>query len=119
MREIRIGRISSLNYDTGTADVYFEDEEGSVKNALPFFSDEYCMPSVNDKVLVVFQSNSAGAEQGYIVGRPFCRENMPECTGKNVYFKRFAPNAFLSYDPRTDTLIIHAGRVVLEETELR
>lgn len=114
MNEIRIGMVSSVNYKQGTVDVVFQDKDFTVMVDLPLFSDEYQMPSVNDLVTVIFQTNSDKSAQGYVVGKPYSSDNMPEQSGKGVYFKRFGSNAYMQYDPENDTLYIHAGRVVVE-----
>ncbi len=110
---IRIGKISTIHYEAGTADVYFDDEEESVKTALPFLAHEYNMPSVNDTVVCIFQSNSGSNEQGYILGPVYSQANQPEYFGKGVYFKRLSDTSYIKYDPATDTLDIHASKVVI------
>lgn len=114
MNEIRIGMVSSVNYKRGTVDVVFQDKDSSVLLDLPLFSAEYQMPSVNDLVTVIFQTNSDKSAKGYVVGKPYSSDNMPEQSGKGVYFKRFGRNAYMKYDPESDTLYIHAGRVVVD-----
>ena len=114
MNEIRIGRVSSVNYKQGTVDVVFQDKDFKVMVDLPLFSSEYQMPSVNDLVTVIFQIDSNHSAQGYIVGKPYSSDNLPEHTGKGVYFKRFGRNAYMKYDSESDTLHIHAGKVVID-----
>lgn len=110
MKEIRIGKVSSIHYKDGTADIAFED--GEVKNDLPFFSAEYKMPVVGDVVVVIFQSNtSKGREQGYILGTVYSANNKPEKHGKGIFFKRFSESAYIMYDPDSDTLEIRANHV--------
>lgn len=113
MKEIKIGKVSSVDYQRGEVDVIFEDEESSVKVGLPLFSSEYQMPAVNDRVTVIFQNNSQEAARGYVIGKPYSRDNMPEEYGKGVYFKRLGKNAYVKYDPSSDTLYLCAGKVVL------
>jgi len=108
---IRVGRVSSVNYEAGTVDVILRDEEDSVRQGLPVFSSEYHMPGINDMVVVIFQSNSGSREQGYVVGTPFSEAKKPEVSGKGVYFKRFSDSAFIRYDPGEDELTIAAGKV--------
>lgn len=112
MDGIKIGRISSIDYGSGTADVVFEDEDNQIIPAASFLSGEYLMPSVGDKVLVLFQT---GGKNGCIVGRPFHSGNLPEKQGRGVYFKRFSPTAYIWYDPDEDVLTLAAGRVALVE----
>lgn len=114
MNEIRIGMVSSVNYRQGTVDVVFNDKDSSVAVDLPLFSNEYQMPSVNDLVTVIFQTNSNKTAQGYIVGKPYSGDNLPEQFGKGVYYKRFGRNAYIKYDPNSDTLYLHAGRIVVD-----
>lgn len=114
MNEIQIGMVSSVNYKQGTVDVVFQDKDSTVMVDLPLFSNEYQMPSVNDLVTVIFQIDSNNSAKGYVVGKPYSSDNMPEQSGKGVYFKRFGRNAYMKYDPASDTLYIHAGRVVVD-----
>lgn len=114
---IRIGKVSSVNYHEGTVDVIFADEEDCVKRGIPVFSEEYRMPGINDTVVMVFQSNSGSREQGYVVGTPFSKKNMPEVSGAGVFFKRFSDTAYMQYDPESDTLTIHAGKVKIRNLE--
>lgn len=108
---IRVGRVSSVNYEAGTVDVILRDEEDSVRHGLPVFSAEYQMPGINDMVVVIFQSNSGSRDQGYVVGTPFSEANRPKISGKGVYFKKLSPTAYIQYDPREDELTIAAGKV--------
>lgn len=117
MKDIRIGKVSAVHYDTGMVDVLFEDEEDLVRRNLPLFSAEYLMPSVNDLVTVIFQSNSGTAEQGYVIGVPYTDHNRPVRAGRGVYYKRFSDTAYLYYDPDSDTLEISAGKVVIKNME--
>ena len=108
---IRVGRVSSVNYEAGTVDVILRDEEDSVRHGLPVFSLEYHMPGINDMVVVIFQSNSGSREQGYVVGTPFSEANKPEISGKGVYFKRFSDSAFIRYDPEEPRRSVHSVSV--------
>ena len=111
---IRIGKISSIDYTNGCADVYFDDEESVVKTALPFSSSEYLLPTVGESVVVAFQTKG---NQGYILGSFFSASNKPEHAGKGSYFKRFSEKAYIHYDAETETLKIAAPRIIIRETE--
>lgn len=117
MNGIRLGKISSIDYKAGMADVAFEDEEEATHPSFPFFSSEYQMPTVGDVVVVIFQSNSGGREQGYILGKPYGVGNVPEVSGKGKYFKRLSDTAYIKYDADTDTLTLSAGKVIVENLE--
>lgn len=115
MNEIRIGLVSAVSYKTGSVDVIFPDEEDTVYQDCSMLSGEYQMPKVNDLVAVVFQTNSAGADQGFVIGVPYSSENLPEKYGKNVYFNKLSEKAYIHYDPDTETLHLHAPHVVIDE----
>lgn len=125
----RIGRISSINYEKGTADVYFEYYEKELKANLPFLSLEYNMPNVNDLVLVSFQKYNS-REQGYIIGKYYSEENQPEAgLREGDFFKRLSEHSFVKvmkegdvliqlsetagirYDAESDILYLSAGKV--------
>lgn len=110
---VRIGKISTLNYERGCADVYFEDEENCVKTDIPFFSSEYKMPNVGEVVVVIFQS-SGNKSQGFILGPIFNSMNRPAFSGKGNYYKKFSDTAFIKYDSENDTLELSAGKVIIK-----
>lgn len=104
---IRVGEISSVNYKRGCADVRFDDDD--VKTDLPFFSNEYQMPDLNDLVVVIFQTYR-NKEQGFIIGPVFNESHMPKCPGKGNFFKQISEKSFVRYDAKTDTLEVNAGK---------
>lgn len=110
---IRVGRISSIDYKSGCADVCFKGEEDVIYSDLPFLAFEYKMPKVNDLVLVVAQKY-AQKKSGFILGPYFNDENKPEVDGKDYFFKRFSDTAYIKYDADKDELEITAGKVVIK-----
>lgn len=110
---IRVGRISSIDYKSGCADVCFKGEEDVIYSDLPFLAFEYKMPRVNDLVLVVAQKY-AQKKSGFILGPYFNDENKPEVDGKDYFFKRFSDTAYIKYDADKDELEITAGKVVIK-----
>ena len=120
---IRVGRISSIDYETGCADVCFKGEEDVIYTDLPFLAFEYKMPKVNDLVLVVAQKY-AQKKSGFIIGPYFNDENKPEVSGKDYFFKRFSDTAYIKYDAKKDEIEIIAGKVgmknlVVENIEVK
>lgn len=107
--QIKNGRVSSVDYARGCANVIFDDEEGLIKTDVPFLAHEYKMPSINDHVLVILDQEG----QGYIIGSVFSNGNIPEVSGKGVYFKRLSDKSYIRYDPKTDTLELNAGKVII------
>ena len=51
--QVMIGRVSSIDYKRGCADVVFPDADDEVKTELPFFSSEYKMPEINEIVVAI------------------------------------------------------------------
>ena len=85
MDTIRIGRISAINYTDGTARIVYTDRDNAVTPELPLLSAEYCMPKVDDLVLVLHLPT--GAEAGVILGRFWCDGNRPRESGPGLYRK--------------------------------
>lgn len=115
MDEIRMGKISSINYTDGTARVTYADRNGSVTREIPFLSFEYNMPAIGDMVLVVHLSN--GAEAGVILGRAWSDKNKPPEGDDGLYRKdlcKTAGKAMVRYDDKTGVLRIKAPTIILE-----
>lgn len=64
----RIGTVSSVDAETGMVSVVFEDRDGEVTELLPYatFNEEYKLPQLGAKVVVIHLSN--GGEMGIILG---------------------------------------------------
>lgn len=60
---LRVGKISSINYKSGTARITYEDKGGSTTAEMPFLvlAWQYWMPRVGDQVLVAHLSNGTSA----------------------------------------------------------
>lgn len=84
MSEIRIGRISSVNYAKGTARVVYSDKNNATTPMLPILSYEYNMPEIDDLVLVLNTSNGKG--EAVIIGS-FWGQKLPDESGKGLYKK--------------------------------
>lgn len=91
MEGLRVGRISSINYEAGTARVLYMDKDEAVTRELPLLSFEYCMPEVDDMVLVCHLPN--GATAGVILGRFWSMKNMPPESGQGLYRKDMSKEA--------------------------
>ena len=55
--EIRVGKVSSIDYPSGMVRVTYPDMDDDVTRLIPLFSSEYAMPPVG--ALVAGQSSSA------------------------------------------------------------
>lgn len=102
---IRIGKVSSVNYQKGTARVYFPDDDGIVSYDLPVLhrnalkNKDYNMPDIDERVLCLFLSS--GVETGFILGSIYTDiVPTPESTGdkRTVVFE---DGSRFSYDRKT------------------
>jgi len=111
MRDIiKIGSVSSINYESGTVQVVFQDKGASVSKDLPLLSFEYNMPNVGDSVICVFLPNGRG--EGFCLGSYFNNNNYPIDHGE-VYRKDLMDEAYFKYDKSTHTLTINAENISL------
>lgn len=113
---IRIGRVSSVDYTNGMIRVTFPDRDGAVSSLLPVLSlnGEYKMPQVGENVLVAMLSNGTGA--GIALGSYWNLSNKPPVSGAGHYRKDFGKSpgtAYMDYDAASGTLTIHARKVVI------
>ena len=115
---IRVGRISSIDYKSGCADVCYKGEEDVIYSDLPFLAFEYKMPKINDLVLVVAQKY-AQKKSGFILGPYFNDENKPEVDGKDYFFKRFSDTAYIKYDADITAGKVIMKNLVVENIEVR
>lgn len=103
--EIRVGRISSVDYAAGTVQVVYHDKDDNVTQAIPLISNEYQMPEMGDMVLVLHLSN--GAEAGVVLGRYWNSNNKPPEGAAGLYRKDMARTpgeAMIRYDGTTLTI---------------
>lgn len=110
---VQEGKVSSIDYNTGSVRVVFTDRTDSVSAPLPMFNSEYKMPTVGDTVACLFLSNNPA--RGYCLGTP---NDSPTVTGEGVFYKDFFGEASIKYDSGTKTLTISAGHVVINGTEV-
>ena len=82
---IRVGKVSTVDYQTGMIRVVYHDQDDSVTRPIPTLSTEYTMPKRGDQVLVIHLSN--GTEAGVILGRPWSDKNRPPESGPGLYRK--------------------------------
>ncbi len=102
MDGFRIGRVSAVNYEAGTARILYKDKSEEVTKELPFLSFEYFMPEVDDMVLVCHLPN--GMEAAVILGRFWSEKNMPPEGKRGLYRKdmsRTPGKAMMRYDETT------------------
>ncbi len=120
-REIRVGKVSKINYEKGMVRVTYPDLDDSVTAELPVFSftDEYKMPKTGQEVLVLHLSNGQAA--GILMGKYWNKDNVPPDygQGKNVFNKEIDEEfgkVHITYKDKKLTLYDEAGDV---ETEIK
>lgn len=100
--EIRKGKVSSVNYETGMARVTYRDKDESVTMELPMmnFHDEYRMPEPGQDVIVAHLSN--GSSRAVMLGTIWNQKNVPQETGKQLYRKDFSRKKDAAYERYDD-----------------
>lgn len=122
-RLIRIGRVSSVDYENGMVSVTYPDLDDATTDEFPVFSftDEYKMPGIGQDVLVLHLSN--GQTAGIVMGKLWNRQNIPPNSGENVFRKELGRSygeAYIEYNG--DDLIFkdsNAGAVRLSQIQLK
>ena len=105
--EIRIGKVSSIDYAAGMVRIVYHDRDDEVTRPIALLSFEYRMPEVDDQVLVVHLSN--GTTAAFVVGRPWSNVNKPPEGFKGLFRKdldRTAGRAMIRYDENSGQLLI-------------
>ena len=114
VREIvKVGEVSSVDYENGTARVVFDDEEGYVSNDLQVLqrntqdTQGLWMPDVGEDVVCLFLPN--GNEDGFIVGSFYADEITPPKSGENKRYVTFKDGAEFEYDWKEHRLTARIG----------
>jgi len=100
-RLIRIGRVSTVDYENGMVSVTYPTLDADTTDKFPVFSmaDEYKMPVVGEDVLVLHRPT--GQSAGVILGKMWNTKNMPRKSGEHVYSHEFGDEpdeAYMEYD---------------------
>ena len=113
MSDVRIGKVSEVDYNNGMVKVVYEDKNNAVSPWLSYFqfNGEYKMPTVGKNVVVLITKNG----QGVVLGGYFNKKvSNISAKGKGIFVKELADvegNAFITYDHNTLKLQIAAGNV--------
>lgn len=102
----RIGTVSHVDLKTGMISVVYEDRNGEVTDLLPYatFNDEYKLPKLGAKVIVMHLSN--GGEMGIAFGTYWNESNTAKNPKLNpkLYHKDLGDDAYIEYDGNTLTI---------------
>lgn len=114
--EIRIGKVSSVDYEKGMMRVTYKDKDESVTVdfAMLNYNNEYRMPKIGQQVAVAHLSN--GSSRGVILGEIWNQKNLPHETGENIYRKdlsRVKDAAYIKYNDKTGEYLIKVANLHL------
>lgn len=109
--ENRIGTVSSTDPETGMVSVVYADRDNEVTDLLPYatFNDEYKLPQVGAKVVVLHLSN--GSEMGVVLGTYW---NEGHAAGNPGVYHKDLGGAYFDYDG--STLAVVADHIRLAAT---
>lgn len=100
-RLIRIGKVSTVDYEAGMVSVTYPEMDANTTNKFPVFamSDEYKMPAVGQEVLVLHLPTGQAA--GIVLGKMWNKANTPRKAGEHVYSQEFGDEpgeSYMEYD---------------------
>lgn len=112
--EIRIGKVSSIDYESGMARITYPDKDDSVtvNLATANFNDEYRMPEPGQDVIVAHLSN--GSSRAVMLGTVWNKKNLPTEGGRDIYRKDFSREknaAYARYSDETGEYLLKAPNV--------
>ena len=83
MSEVRVGYVSSIDYENGLCEIHYPDRDDTVTEMVPFLSNrEYRTPEVEDMVLVLHPGDSP--EDAVVVGTIW-NEKIKPAEGKKIH----------------------------------
>ncbi|MBO5145006.1 MAG: hypothetical protein J6C19_05665 [Lachnospiraceae bacterium] len=114
--EIRVGKVSSINYESGMARVTYRDKDDSVTAEFPILTnnDEYRMPQIGQEVIVAHLSN--GSSRGAIIGSIWNKKYEPYEAGEGLYRKELSRKkdaAYIRYSDETGEYLIKVANLHL------
>ena len=100
-RLIRIGKVSTVDYEAGMVSVTYPEMDADTTNKFPVLamSDEYKMPAVGQEVLVLHLPTGQAA--GVVLGKMWNKTNTPRKAGEHVYSQEFGDEpgeSYMEYD---------------------
>ena len=107
---IRIGKVSSINSDKGTAKVTFTDRDDIVTRELPILFTKtskdyyYCMPDIGERVRCFFDPEAPS--KGFILGSFPSDTREPPIKDENKTYVLFKDETLVEYDREIHKLTI-------------
>ena len=118
---LRVGKVSSIDYENCTAQVVFEDRHDLVSGDLRIVTPltlkdhAYYMPDIDERVVCWFDPSAP--VKGYILGSYYADTRMPPIQNKDKRYIKFEDKTLIEYDRDIHKLTIHipaAGEVSIE-----
>lgn len=113
---LRVGKVSSIDYEKGMMQVVYSDKNNAVTAKMPYanFNDEYRMPKIGESVLVGHMSN--GSSRGVVLCTMWNRKNVPEESGEGLYRKELSKKrgaAYVRFDDGSGEYLVRAPVIQL------
>lgn len=119
--EVRLGNVSSIDYENGLCEVTYPDRDDTVTEMVPFLSRrEYMMPEVDDLVVVLHPGDSP--EDAVVLGTIWNKKIKP-AEGKEKIFRKEYCNedgkAYRKFDANAKELLDFVdGKKILKAKSL-
>ena len=119
--EVRLGNVSSIDYENGLCEVTYPDRDDTVTEMVPMLSNrEYRMPEVDDLVVVLHPGDSP--EDAVILGTIWNEKIKPAEGKKKVFRKEYSNEdrkAYRKFDANAKELLDFVdGKKILKAKSL-
>lgn len=119
--EVRLGNVSSIDYENGLCEVTYPDRDDTVTEMVPTLSNrEYRMPEVDDLVVVLHPGDSP--EDAVVLGTIWNEKIKPVKGKKKVFRKEYCNEdgkAYREFDANTKELLDFVdGKKILKAKSL-
>lgn len=119
--EVRLGNVSSIDYENGLCEVTYPDRDDTVTEMVPTLSNrEYLMPEVDDLVVVLHPGDSP--EDAVILGTIWNEKIKPAEGKKKVFRKEYSNEdgkAYRKFDANAKELLDFVdGKKILKAKSL-
>ena len=115
MAELRFGRVSSVDYQTGRVSVYYSDKTKCVTGFLPMLSNGFFnLPEVGARVAVIHMSQDMS--KGVVLGTLWDGNAPQNAAEGDVRLEIDGGDSFIAYAKNSGTLTLKAPVVTIEQS---